>query len=250
MTVALVAAFALAGACVQATTGMGFALILTPIMFALLSPVGAIVAVTLLGLELNLLVLFAEGRRPRVAWREVTPILAAVVPGTVCGVLVLRVLPKPLLQVAVGLAVIGAVLVRLRAVRAAAAAAAAPATAGPGRLAVGFATGALTTSAGVSGPPLALWLSRRGLAPADFRDSLTALFLATGIIGLVALLPVLGHAHLQPALLVVPVACVLAGHAVGSRAFARLDARAFEPLLLAVILAAGVASVVFGIGAL
>jgi hypothetical protein len=247
VTVALVAAFALAGACVQATTGMGFALILTPIMFALLSPVGAIVAVTLLGLELNLLVLFAERRRPSVAWREVVPILAAVVPGTVCGVLVLRVLPKPVLQVAVGLAVIGAVLLRVRAVRAAAAA---PASAGPGRLAVGFATGALTTSAGVSGPPLALWLSRRGLTPADFRDSLTALFLATGIIGLLALLPVLGHAHLQPALLLVPVACVLAGHALGSRAFARLNGRGFEPLLLAVILAAGVASVVFGVAAL
>jgi hypothetical protein len=43
---------------------------------------------------------------------------------------------------------------------------------------------------------------------------------------------------------------VLAGHAVGSRAFARLHGRAFEPLLLAVILAAGVASVVFGVAAL
>jgi hypothetical protein len=249
VTVALVAAFALAGACVQATTGMGFALILTPVMFALLSPVGAVVAVTVLGLELNLLVLFAERRRPRVAWREVAPILLAVLPGTVCGVLLLRLLPKPVLQAAVGVAVIAAVLVRIRALRVAAAVT--PASDGaPTRLAVGFATGALTTSAGVSGPPLALWLSRRGLSPADFRDSITMLFLATGIISALALAPVLGEAHLHPALLLAPVACVLAGHAVGSRAFSRLDARAFEPLLLAVILAAGVASVVFGVGAL
>jgi uncharacterized protein len=248
VTVALLAAFALAGACVQATTGMGFALILTPIMFALLSPVGAVVAVTLLGLELNLLVLFAERRRPRVAWREVAPILTAVVPGTVCGVLVLRVLSKPVLQIAVGLAVIAAVLLRLRALRAAASA---PRAGGaPAQLAVGFASGALTTSAGVSGPPLALWLSRRGLSPGEFRDSLTALFLAIGVIGALALAPVLGHAHLRPALLAAPVACVVVGHALGSRVFARLDARALEPLLFAVILAAGVASVTFGLDAL
>jgi hypothetical protein len=36
------------------------------------------------------------------------------------------------------------------------------------------------------------------------------------------------------------------GHALGSRAFARLDARRFEPLLLAVVLAAGAASAVAG----
>lgn len=246
MTLALIGACALAGACVQATTGMGFALILTPVMFALLSPVGAIVAVTVLGLELNLLVLFGERRRPRVAWGEVRPLLAAVIPGTVCGVLVLRALPKPVLQVAVGIAVIAAALMRMRAARAVAA----PASSASARLALGFASGALTTSAGVSGPPLALWLSRRGLSPAVFRDSLTALFLATGVIGVIALVPVLGHAHLHPALLLAPVACVVAGHAAGSRAFAYLAARRFEPLVLAVILAAGVASVAFGVGSL
>jgi uncharacterized membrane protein YfcA len=42
------------------------------------------------------------------------------------------------------------------------------------------------------------------------------------------------------------VACVIGGHAVGSRAFARLSPRRFEPLLLAVIVAAGIASIVAG----
>jgi uncharacterized protein len=169
VTVALVGLSALAAASVQATTGLGFALVLTPIMFALLSPEGAIVTVTALGLELNLLVLLAERRRPRVAWGEVAPILAAAVPGVVCGVLLLRALPKPVLQVGVGVAVIAAALLRVRGGRT---------VIGPGspsaRLALGFATGALTTSTGVSGPPMALWLSRRGLAPGEVRDSLRA----------------------------------------------------------------------------
>jgi uncharacterized protein len=224
---------------------MGFALVLTPVMLAFLSPVGAITAVTLLGLVLNVLVLFAERRRPRVAWGEVAPILIAVVPGTACGVVVLQALPKPILQVTVGAAVIVAALVRVLAARVGIL----PAR-GSARLAVGFATGALTTSAGVSGPPLALWLSRRGLAPAELRDSLSAMFLAIGLIAALALLPVLGRAHLHPALLWAALGGVLTGHAVGSRTFARLDARHFEPLLLLVITAAGVASLAGGLSAL
>ncbi len=245
MVVALVGLSALTAACVQATTGLGFALLLTPVMFVLLPPVEAIVTVTALGLELNLLVLFAERRRPRVAWGEVAPILAASVPGTVCGVLVLRALPKPALQLAVGAVVIAGALARWRVKRA---------LAGPGsargRLAVGFATGALTTSAGVSGPPLALWLSRRGLAPAELRDSLSAMFLAIGLVAALALIPALGRTPVDPTLLWAALACVVGGHAVGSRVFARLDARRFEPLLLVVIVGAGMASLVAGAAAL
>jgi uncharacterized protein len=240
-----VALTTLTAACLQASVGMGFALVLTPVMFAFLSPVGAITAVTLLGMVLNVLVLFAERRRPSVAWGEVAPILIAVVPGTVCGVIVLRALPKPVLQAAVGTAVIVAALARVLAARVRT-----PPDRASARLAVGFATGALTTSAGVSGPPLALWLSRRGLAPVELRDSLSAMFLAIGLIAALALLPVIGRAHLHPALLWAALGCVVAGHAVGSRAFARLDARRFEPLLLLVIVAAGVASLVGGLSAL
>jgi uncharacterized membrane protein YfcA len=224
---------------------MGFALVLTPVMFAFLSPVGAITAVTLLGLVLNVLVLFAERRRPRVAWAEVAPILIAVAPGTVCGVLVLRTLPKPVLQVVVGAAVIVAALARARAARATA-----PSDRASLRLAVGFATGALTTSAGVSGPPLALWLSRCRLAPAVLRDSLSAMFLAIGLIAILALLPVLGRAQLDPALLCIALGSVVAGHAFGRRAFTRLDTVRFEPLLLLVVSAAGAGSLVAGVSAL
>ena len=79
------AAGTLLAACVQATGGIGFALILTPVLFALLPAVGAIVVATGLGLLLNALVLFAEHRRPTVAWKEVAPILIGATPGTVVG---------------------------------------------------------------------------------------------------------------------------------------------------------------------
>jgi uncharacterized membrane protein YfcA len=244
MTLVLVAAGTLLAACVQATGGIGFALILTPVLFALLPAVGAIVVATGLGLLLNALVLFAEHRRPTVAWKEVAPILIAAAPGTVVGLLVLRALPKPVLQVAVGVAVIGFGLVVLRGrVRV-------PAGQGWVRVPLGFTTGVLTTSTGVNGPPVALWLSSRGLGAHAVRDSLGAMFLALGTIAALTLLPVLHEAHLGAWTLIAAVLAVLAGHAIGSRLFARLTPGHFEVLLLAITLATGATSVVLGLTSL
>jgi uncharacterized protein len=184
--VALVAAAALVASVVQASTGIGFALVLGPSLFALLDPESAIVALTVLGIALNLLVLFAEQRRPDVAWREVGPLLAAAAPGAVLGVVLLRALPKAWLQIGVGVAVIVAAVLRERARREEAE----PTPGDPrARLALGFATGTLTTSAGVNGPPIALWLAHRGLGPSAVRDSLGAAFLGLGIIGAIVLTP-------------------------------------------------------------
>jgi uncharacterized protein len=247
--VALVAAAALMAAVVQAATGLGFALVLGPAVFALLDPEPAIVAITVLGLALNGLVLFTERRRPVVAWEEVGPILAAAAPGAVCGVFVLRALPKAWLQVAVGVAVVGAAALRARARREAAE----PTPGDPrARLALGFATGTLTTSAGVNGPPIALWLTHRGLGPAEVRDSLSATFLGLGLIGAVVLAPVLAAAgtDVHWSALAASLVCVVAGHAVGRRAFARIDAARYESLLLVVVTAAGAASIVAGLAAL
>jgi uncharacterized protein len=247
--VALVAVAALVAAVVQAATGLGFALVLGPAVFALLEPEPAIVAITVLGLALNMLVLFAERRRPAVAWGEVGPILAAAVPGAVCGVVVLRALPKSWLQVGVGVAVIGAAVLRARARRDATA----PTPGDPrARLALGFATGTLTTSAGVNGPPIALWLTHRGLGPAEVRDSLGATFLGLGLIGAVVLAPVLAVAGTEVdwAVLAVALVCVVAGHAVGQRLFTRIDAARYEPLLLVLVTVAGAASVAAGLAAM
>jgi uncharacterized protein len=229
---------------VQAATGLGFALVLGPALFALLEPESAIVGVTVLGLALNGLVLFAERRRPRVAWGEVRPILLASMPGAACGVLLLRALPKAWLQVAVGVAVIGAAWLRARRD------AAVPTPGDPrARLALGFATGTLSTSAGVNGPPMALWFAHRGLGPAEIRDSLSAAFLGLGLIAAVVLAPVLASADepIEWTALAAGLVCVVAGHAVGRRAFARIDAERYEPLLLVLVTAAGAASIVAGV---
>jgi uncharacterized membrane protein YfcA len=244
VTLVLIAVGVLAAACIQATTGIGFALVLSPIVFALLAPAGAIVIVTVLGVVLNAFVLVGEHRRPRVAWREVLPILAAVVPGAVGGVLLLRALPKPVLQVAVGIVLLSVVIVgraRRPAVRSSSVAS---------RLAVGLTTGVLTTSAGVNGPPVALWLQRTGHTPSEVRDSLSATMFAIGLIAVLTLLPLMHRAHLHAGLLAAGIACVAAGHALGRRLFSRLHTRRFETVLRAVIVCAGAASIAAGLAAL
>src|SRR5580765_4121859 len=154
---------------VSALTGMGFGLVLGPVAFALLEPEAAVLALIVLSIVVNLLVLLGERRRPRVAWGETAPIVVASVPGAACGVLILRALPKSVLQIVVGVGVIAAGLVRVRARRNDIAAATGPGRGGA-RLALGFALGALTTSTSITGPPLALWLSRRGYEPSVVRD--------------------------------------------------------------------------------
>jgi uncharacterized membrane protein YfcA len=237
-------------ATLQSATGIGFALVLTPVLLTGLSPAAAILTVTLLGLELNLLVLGTERRSPVVAWTEVAPVLIAAVPGAAAGVLLLHALPRATLQVAVGVAVL--VLVGLQGRR--------PSTgtgspvppprgsrAGLPRAGVGALAGLLTTSSGFSGPPLALWFSHRGLLPEQLRDSLSASYLVLGGVGAAALAPLVPQAHLRVVDLGGGAAGVLVGHAAGSRLFRRLGADQFRPLLLTVIAAAGLVSLVTGL---
>jgi uncharacterized membrane protein YfcA len=172
------------------------------------------------------------------------PILIAVAPGAVCGVLLLQGLSKPALQVGVGVVLLSAVLVgrvRRSAPRSDSVAA---------RVVIGLTTGVLTTSAGVSGPPIALWLSRTRLSPGEIRDSLSATFLAIGAIACITLVPVVHRAHLHPAWVVAGVACVVGGHAIGSRAFTRVATHRFEVLLRAVVVCAGAASIAAGVAAM
>ena len=115
------------GALVQSATGFGFALVLSPALFAVLDPYEAITTMLLLGPPLNLLVL--ADSRGHAQWRVLAPMLAAAVPGLLLGVLALELFSKAALQVLVGAGVIGAAAWQLRRRSTAAAAGPVPATA-------------------------------------------------------------------------------------------------------------------------
>jgi uncharacterized protein len=239
MALAAVAAFA--GAAVQSATGFGFALVLSPALFAVMDPVEAVTALLVLGLALNLLVLFEGGRPEHVDWRALAPMLVAAVPGLAVGAVALTELSKEVLQVAVGVAVIAAAGWQLK--RRASRPHLAPAAA----WGAGFVSGALTTSISVSGPPLVLWLEARGVRPEEFRASLAASFLALNLAGGIVLLAAEGSGAFDPGAVAVLLVLVIAGYAVGAVAFRRLDREKFFNLVLVLVALTGAASVVAGL---
>jgi uncharacterized protein len=240
MALAAVAAFA--GAAVQSATGFGFALVLSPALFAVMDPVEAVTALLVLGLALNLLVLFEGGRPEHVDWRALAPMLVAALPGLAIGAVALTELSKEVLQVAVGVAVIAAAGWQLRE-RARGHRPLPPAAA----WGAGFASGALTTSISVSGPPLVLWLEARGVRPEEFRASLAASFLALNLAGGAILLVAEGPGAFDAGAVGLLLALVVAGYAVGALAFRRLDRERFFKLVLVLVALTGAASVVAGV---
>lgn len=240
MDLALCAVAALAGACVQSAGGIGFALVLGPALFATAEPAEAVTALLVLGVALNVLVLAGERRVRHVRTGDLRPMLAAAVPGLVAGVLVLRVAPADALRVGLGVAVLAAVALQLRASEPRAVR---PLAAYP----IGALAGTLTTSTSVNGPPLLLWLQGRGAGPAEIRDTLAASFLCLNLLGAVAV-AALGHGDRTlgiASLALLP--SVVAGHALGRRAFARLHPRVFRIAGLVLAGLAGVASVLTGL---
>jgi uncharacterized protein len=240
---ALAAVAALAGAAVQSATGFGFALVLSPALFATMDPVEAVTALLVLGLALNLLVLFERGRPEHVDWRALAPMLLAALPGLAAGALALTRLSKEALQVAVGIAVILAAAWQLRERRRASR----PRLPSAAAWATGFASGALTTSISVSGPPIVLWLEARGVRPEEFRASLAASFLALNLAGGALLLAVEGTGALDAGAVAPLLALVAAGYALGALAFRRLDRERFFTLALLLVAGTGAASVVAGL---
>jgi uncharacterized membrane protein YfcA len=242
MALAAVAAFA--GAFVQSTTGFGFALLLSPVMFAVMDPVEAVVTLLVLGLALNVMVLFERGRPEHVDWPRLTPMLIAAVPGLALGAVALTQLSKEALQVGVGVAVIAAAGWQLRQ-RRRPRPPELPAAAG---VAAGFVSGALTTSISVSGPPVVLWLEARGAHPEEFRASLAATFLALNLAGGAVLVVAEGTGSLEAGKVLPLLGLVIAGYALGAFAFRRLNRERFYTLVLALVAVTGLASVAGGLG--
>jgi uncharacterized protein len=231
----LAAVAALVGAAVQSATGFGFALVLSPALFAVMEPTEAVTALLLLGAVLNVLVLL-EGHDAR--WPLLPRLILPAVPGLAIGAALLAALSREPLQVGVGLAVIAAALWQLRhrgVVRGVPAAVA------------GLTSGVLTTSISISGPPLVLWLEAQGLRPAEFRATLAALFLALNVVGGAVLVAIEGSGAVDLGELAPLLALVLIGYALGALAFRRLDQDRFATVVIALVICTGIASVLAGL---
>ncbi|MEA2234746.1 MAG: uncharacterized protein QOD83_4562 [Solirubrobacteraceae bacterium] len=235
MTAIAAAAAVFLGAALQSATGFGFALVCAPVLFAILGPSEAVTAGVLLGLELSLLTLATEGRRPRVLTGEAVALVAWSLPGLAVGAIALRELPDRLLSVLVALAVLLALVLRLRVNGRARAAA----RRGWQTAAAGAASGALSTSTSLSGPPLVFYLLARGAAPDQMRDTLAAIFVALALLSAPALV-LTGTFHVPDGVWAL-LAAAAAGQVLGRRAFAWLGDRYERAVLIVLAITALVA---------
>jgi uncharacterized membrane protein YfcA len=230
----------MAGAALQSAIGFGFALVAAPLLYAATSPPEGVGLMIVLAVEVALLTLATERRRPEPRWREVWPLVAWSLPGALAGVAVLRALSPVALQLLVTAGVLVALAVTLRA---------AHATSGVeheppvwARPAAGLASGALGTSTSTGGPPVVLLLMGRGIPPGQVRDTLTTVFLGFAAVSVLALV-LTGTREALPsgATLAALVPLCALGHLAGRPVFRRLAAGAGYERVLAVVLCAAVA---------
>ncbi|MEJ2288083.1 MAG: sulfite exporter TauE/SafE family protein [Deinococcales bacterium] len=216
---------------VTGLTGFGFALVSVPLLLWVMDPPSVVTAVLVIG-QLTSSV-NAWTSRQHVEGRILRTLLPGAVAGMVAGSYVLRVLdPTALKLTAAALVVVFTLLLAVRR--------------RPGRrpppaaeTLVGGASGVLTTSVGLSGPPVVLLMS--GALPDKHRSraTLAAYFALTSPLGLVTLL-VQGSApwHAwQAAAVLAPIA--LLGRAVGSRLHRSTPQGVFRVVSLGITLAAG-----------
>jgi uncharacterized membrane protein YfcA len=231
------------GAALQSATGFGFAVVAAPVLFASVRQERAIGLLLVLGIEIALLTLATERRRPQPLVRPALVVLAWAAPAAVLGVVVLRALDAVTLQLAVTVGVAATLVVRRRAARRAAVAAESGAERREPRWAApvtGLVAGALTTATNTNGPPVLVYLLGRGAAPGPLRDTLTLCLLGFNAIGVLALV-VTGTSRAVPTLtqVAVLVPLVLLGHIAGRPIFARLAASGrYEPVLTGVLVVA------------
>jgi uncharacterized protein len=238
----------LTGAALQSSIGFGFALVAAPLLFAATSPPEAVGLLIVLALELSLLTLLTERRRPQPVWRDVRAVIAWSLPGALAGVAVLRALDDLALQLLVTAGVLVALAVNLRAAHRAPAAVAhePPPWARP---AAGLTSGALNTSTSTGGPPIVLLLMSRGLRPGEVRDTLTTTFVGSALVSATALFVTSTDEAIPDAAAVAALVPLTAlGQLLGRRVFARLaESRGYERVLTVVLLASiavGLAGVV------
>ncbi len=224
---AAVAAIVAAAAVAQGVSGFGFSLVSIPIL-ALVVPVkAAIVGGAMLGLVQSGLVVARDHRH--VERRSAAVLVMAALAGMPIGLLVITRVREEPLQVLIAVTVLVFTGLLWRRVRL-------PTDSLPAEVGVGFTSGMLSTSTGMSGPPLVIALQARGVPPSAFRATLAAVFVSGSAVslllfwskGLVTVDALRVAAAGLPGLLV--------GILVGELAFRRVDHERFRAIVLVLLM--------------
>lgn len=162
---------------VQATTGLGFGLMVVPPLILVVGVKNAVVVANLLGGLISALVLFTG--KGGVEWRTVWILVAGSVLGMPLGLFILVWANPDVLQVVIAVAVIAFTVLLARGLRL-------HTTGIAGDLTTGVLSGVLRMSTSMSGPPVVIYLQGRGLSSWAFRGTISAFFILSGALSIVA----------------------------------------------------------------
>ena len=240
LVVALVAAL-LAGT-VTGLTGFGLALISTPLLLFVYEPKTVVVLTAFFSVFINIAVVWDSWREARRPLALALFLPSAV--GVVVGAEVLRVVDPVYIRLAVGAVVVLSAVILLRDVRLPGA------QTRWGPLVAGSASGALSTSTGLAGPPIVLLLASRGLPKEEFRSTSALYFLAMSVVGVLALTwrGLVEGGEISLSLILVPAAIV--GKVVGTALLKKVSEKAFRAFSLGVVILTGALGVATALWAL
>lgn len=233
--IAAVAVAVVLAASAQSLAGFGFALVAVPLMSVAIGPTPAVVTANALGVVLNVAIL-GEARAD-IRWRTALLLLAGALFGMPVGLAVLELADPTVLQVIIAVTVLVLTAVLASGLRL-------PGAGWPLEAGAGFASGVLSTSTSAGGPPLVLGLQARGFPPADFRATLAAVFMSTGVLSFTLLVAAGNWSRTSALALVAGLPSLAVGWVAGRAAFRRADPARFRRVVLVLLVLSGLVALV------
>jgi uncharacterized membrane protein YfcA len=223
---------ALMAGVVTGTTGFGLALISTPILLFVYEPKTVIFLTAVFSVFINTAVVLDSWRE---AHRRLA--LALLVPacvGIIAGAEVLRVVDPTYIRLAVGAVVVFSALLLVRDIRLPGA------DTRWGPVVAGSASGALSTSTGLAGPPIVLLLASCDLPKHQFRGTSAFYFLFMSVVTLIilAVRGLVDAEELPLAAALVPAGMV--GKVIGTAFLKGISEAAFRALSLGMVILTGI----------
>jgi len=226
-------------AVVQGISGSGYAILSVPFLALMIAPKTLVPLITIHSLFLGGAILVKSWRHAQI-WRAWPLFLGGAI-GTPVGVYLLKVLDPTYLKVWIGVVIIVFAIALL--------------TSGGWKLSkergvlipIGIVSGILNGSIAMSGPPVILFLQNQEVEKIHFRASITLFFFAQNIITLpvYAMNGLLTPDVLRMSLTLFPAMAV--GTVVGMALHKHVKEAFFRKMVLAVVIIAGVVSIITGI---
>jgi uncharacterized membrane protein YfcA len=222
---------ALLAGIVSGMTGFGLALISVPLLLFVYEPRTVVVITAVLSVVINFAVVWDSWRDAD--RRVVIALLPPAFVGVVVGAELLRVVDPDYIRLVVGFVVVFSALLLLRDIRLPGA------QTRWGTVVAGSASGALSTSTGLAGPPIVLLLASRGSPKRVFRGSSALYFLVMSLLGLAVLLfrGLLEAGDVPLTLVLVPAAFL--GKFIGTALLKKVSEKAFRVVSLGLVILTG-----------